>query len=243
MWSVSPSHGRSFVVGKTPQGRYIVSKGNGLSYTQYVFINTREFDNDTWGLLLLNDALRDYDLGCEIAALGIKTNRMEYVLQLQHNVQLSNGRTIQPTLLQYTVECPYRLTDATIANSKEIWKEVAKWEQYNTAGRNKSHLVAAEVLTNNLRTLHSNGVLHNAIQAQNYTWALELLDFELACSPKHPYQSEEDNRHVQDLFPREVMYTYQIITHIATVLCEDIDFAEIDDIFMEKEFDLSELKV
>ena len=40
MYCLSPLHGRSFVVGRTKCGRYIVSKGNGLSYTQYTFLHT-----------------------------------------------------------------------------------------------------------------------------------------------------------------------------------------------------------
>ena len=47
----SPLHGRSFVVGRTENGRYIVSKGNGLSFTQHTFLHTGEFYDGTWGLL------------------------------------------------------------------------------------------------------------------------------------------------------------------------------------------------
>ena len=37
MICVSPHHGRSYIVSKK-DGRYIVSKGNGLSYTHRVFV-------------------------------------------------------------------------------------------------------------------------------------------------------------------------------------------------------------
>lgn len=37
MYLVSPLHGRSYVVGKK-EDRYVVSKGNGLSYSNYQFL-------------------------------------------------------------------------------------------------------------------------------------------------------------------------------------------------------------
>ena len=58
MWQVSPIHGRSYVVGRTDNGRYVVSKGNGLGYTQLNFLYTSEQSTDVWGLLLKEDALR-----------------------------------------------------------------------------------------------------------------------------------------------------------------------------------------
>lgn len=87
--SSNPLHCRSFVVSKTDD-RFIVSKGNGLSYTEWTFLNTGEFGDDTLGLLLKKDALRDFHIGNEIASLGIRTNRMEYVLELNTRVSLPN---------------------------------------------------------------------------------------------------------------------------------------------------------
>lgn len=104
-------------------------------------------------------------------------------------------------------------------------------------------MIAANVLIRNLRVLHDHDILHNAISEQNYTWALELLDFELACSPAHPYTSEDDMRHVKDLFPREIMQTYVVINYIAGVLRENIDFVEIDKLFAEYGFDLKQYVV
>ncbi len=43
---VTPLHGRSFVVGRHDDGRYIVSKGNGLCYSQYSFLYTPEMPTD-----------------------------------------------------------------------------------------------------------------------------------------------------------------------------------------------------
>ena len=183
----SPLHGRSYVVGKTDDGRYVVSKGNGLSYTQFRFLNTGEFGDDTWGLLLRQDAVRDFIMGQEIEALGIKTNHMEYVIELEQEILLPNGHTLKPVLLQYDIECPYRICDAPFMTSEQIQTEVAKWEKMNERGFDKAYLIAANVLIRNLRILHDHDILHNAIHEQNYTWALELLDFELACSPAHPY--------------------------------------------------------
>ena len=240
---LSPLHGRSYVVGKTDNGRYIISKGNGLSYTQYGFLHTGEFFDGTWGLLLRQDAERDFIMGQEIEALGIKTNHMEYVIELQTEVQLTNGHILKPVLLQYDVECPYRISDAPFMIQEQIQSEVSKWERLNDKGYDKSYLIAANVLIHNLRILHDHQILHNAISEQNYTWALELLDFELACSLAHPYTSEDDQRHVKDLFPREILHTYNIINYIACVLHEDINYATVDALFKEYGFDLQQYKV
>lgn len=243
MCCMSPLHGRSFVICKNSDGRYVVSKGNGLSYTQYSRLQTREFGDDTWGLLLRQDAERDFTLGQEIQNLGIKTNNMEYVMELDGDVLLSSGHKLKPVLLQYNVECPYRISDAPFMQSEQIYAEVAKWEKMNDLGFDKSYLIAANVLVRNLRILHDNGILHNAIIEQNYTWALELVDFELACSPKHPYLSEDDRRHVKDLFPREIIQTYIVINYIAGVLMESIDYSLVDGIFAKYGFDLKQYVV
>lgn len=239
----SPLHGRSYVVGRTTNDRYVISKGNGLCYTKHTFLHTGEFNDGTWGLLLRQDAERDFILGQEIEALSIKTNHMEYVLELDVEVELPNGHKIKPCLLQYDVECPYRICDAAFMTQEQIQTEVKKWEQYNDWGYKKKHMVAANVLIRNLRILHDHDILHNAISEQNYTWALELLDFELACSPAHPYTSEDDMRHVKDLFPREIIQTYVVINYIAGVLREEIDYAEVDALFAEYGFDLKKYVV
>lgn len=243
MSCLTPLHGRSFVVGKTENGRYIVSKGNGLSYTQYPFLHTGEFCDGTWGLLLQQDAERDFLLGQEIEALGIKTNHMQYVIEIDFEINLPNGHKLKPTLLQYDVECPYRICDAPFMDREIIETEVKKWESINERGYEKYHLIAANILIRNLRILHDNNILHNAIHEQNYTWALELLDFELACSPKHPYAQEDYQRHVKDLLPREIIQTYIIINYIAGVLKEEIDFDEIDSLFAEYDFNLKQFNI
>lgn len=243
MYCISPLHGRSFVVGKTEDDRYIVSKGNGLSYTQDTFLHTREFNNDTWGLLLLQDAERDFMVGQEIEAIGIKTNHMHCVLELDTEINLPNGSKLKPTLLQYDVECPYRICDAPFMDQKQIQTEIHKWELTNEQGYDKYHMIAADVFIRNLRILHDSNILHNAIHEQNYTWALELLDFEIACSPKYPYKKEDDQRHVKDLFPREIIQTYIIINYIAGVLREKVDFTEIDNLFSMHGFNLKLFKI
>lgn len=237
MVCLSPHHGRSFVVGEQ-DGRYIVSKGNGLSNTQYTHLYSGEFDDYTWEFLLEDDAIRDFEMGIEIHDLGIKTNIMQYVMKLENKICLTNGHVLSPILLQYSVECPYRICDAAYMPKEEIWKQVALWEKYNRKGYTQSYLVAAEVLVNNLRILHSNRVLHNAIHPQNYTWALELLDFEISCSPKHPYTLEEETHFVKELFPREIMQTYDVINHIASCLNETINHAKVEDLFSQNGFDI-----
>ena len=243
MYCISPLHGRSFVVGRTENGRYVISKGNGLSYTQNPYMYTGEFCDGTWGVLLQQDAKRDFIMGQEIESIGIKTNHMHCVLELDIEIKLPNGNKIKPTLLQYDVESPYRICDAPFMERENIQAEVRKWEQVNEWGYEKYHMIAANVLIHNLRILHDNNILHNAIHEQNYTWALELLDFELACSPNHPYTREDDQRHAKDLFAREIIQTYVIINYIAGVLREEPDFKAIDSLFKEFGFDLKQYAV
>lgn len=243
MYKISPHHGRSFVVGTTDDGKYIISKGNGLSYSQYAHLYSAEFGDNTWGLLLKKDAIRDFEMGMEIAGLGIRTNMMEYVLELNKNVLLTNGHQITPILLQYTVECPYRICDATYMTKKEIYKQVEKWGSFNKNGYKYAYIVAAELLISNLYKLHTHNILHNAIHPQNYTWALELLDFELACSSSNPYDKEEEQSKVKDLFNREIIQTYEIINHIAWCLGETIDYKIVDNLFNEYGFDISQMNI
>ena len=238
MYCVSPIHGRSYLIKHNDKGRYVISKGNGLSYTQLSLLNTKEMGDDTLGMLLREDAVRDYILGNEIAMLGIRTNKMEYVLELDHEIHLITDHVLKPVLLQYTVECPYRICDAPFMDAFLIWKQVKKWEAFNEQGVNDGYLIAANVLIRNLRTMHNNGILHNAIHCQNYTWALELLDFEISCSPKYPFDNVDDQRHVKDLFPREIIQTYEIINYIAGVLNEEIDYKKVDNMFLDYGFNL-----
>lgn len=243
MYCVSPIHGRSFIVGRTKEGNYIISKGNGLSYTQYSFLHTKEFFDGTWGLLLRKDAERDFIMGKEIESLGIKTNSMHCVLELEKSQTLPNGNNINPSLLQYEVECPYRICDAAFMSKEQIWDEVKKWKLFNKCMYDKNYMIAAHILISNLRILHDSDILHNAIHEQNYTWALELLDFELACSPLHPYTKEDDQRVVKDLLPREIIQTYIIINYIAGVLGEKINHLEVENLFNEFSFDLKQYEI
>lgn len=240
---ISPHHGRSFVIKKNGNGQYIVSKGNGLSYTQYNFLHTGEFGSNTWGVLSKKDAIRDFTLGQEVASLGIKTNKMEYVLELQKTVILEDGHTIRPVLLQYSVECPYRICDAPFMTFQMIKEEIDKWSRFNCKKYDEPYMIAADVLIGYLRKLHDNNILHNAIHVQNFTWALELLDFELACSPKHPYDKETDNMYAKDLFQREILYTYEVINYIAWCLNSNVEYKAVDAIFKDYGFDLNKLSL
>lgn len=240
MWCISPIHGRSFVVGRHDDGRYVVSKGNGLAYTQHTFLYTPEMPTDVWGLLLKKDALRDFYCGQDVQALGIKTNQMECVMELDVPIHIVQTNVdIKPCLLQYSVECPYRIADAGFMDKSQIIQEVEKWQAFNKKKHRQNHLIAADVLINNLRIVHDNGVLHNALTFENITWALELLDFELTHTPQHPYDNEDYVRHVPTLFDREVMDTYKLIIYIAGVLHEDVDYKMIDALFLERGFDIS----
>lgn len=242
MYSVSPLHGRSFVVGQHLNRRYIVTKGNGLCYSQHPFLYTPEMPTDVWGLLLMEDALRDYYCCQDVQTLGINTNQMECVMELDYPLYIEKtGATIKPAILQYNVECPYRINDAPFMERSQIEQEVAKWQQYNRKGYTLNHMIAAEVLISNLRTMHDHEVLHNAIHEQNYTWALELLDFEACRTPQHPYTEKDSERYASSLYSREVIQTYVVINYIAGVLGEKPNYKMLDGLFKDYGFDIEKL--
>ena len=241
IFCVSPIHGRSFVIGQKENGRWIVSKGNGLSYTTQSFIDVSEYDNYVWGALTKQSALRDYNIGNEINALGIKTNKMEAVLEL--GIQLKDKDVyLRPCLLQYEVECPYRLCDFPFMSRNEHKKIVASW--FNMGSKyTEAYLIAADILIRNLQLLHKNKIMHNAIHVQNYTWALELLDFESARSEKLPYSNSEYETNVLLLMNGEIMKTYEIINYIGWCLGEKVDYYRIDKLFNHYGFNLEQYKL
>jgi hypothetical protein len=241
MLCTSPLHGRSFVVGKSENGRYVVSKGNGLSYSAHTFLNTVEMGMESWGLLVEQAAVRDFLCGIEIQKLDIKTNQMEYVLRLKEPITFNTfpEETVEPILLQYSVECPYRICDVAFMEEWAIACEVMQWDKLNYRGYNEKYMIAADVLLSNLRKMHDNNILHNAIHIQNYTWALELLDFELTRTPNYQY-GEEDEKYFTVLYHRELIQTYDVINYIAWCLREKIDYKQVDSLFKDYGFDLAQ---
>ena len=244
LYSVSPIHGRSYVVGRTDEDRYVVSKGNGLAYSEHSFLYTPEMPSDVWGLLLKEDALRDFHCGQDVQALGIKTNQMECVLELDYPIHIAQTDVdLKPVLLQYDVECPYRIADTPFMEKELIRAEIEKWQQYNRKGYSDNYLIAAEMLISNLRIMHDHEVLHNALTYENLTWALELLDFELCRTPQHPYTKGDYERHVCNLYDREVIDTYKIIIYIAGCLRETVDFKKVDVLFKDYGFNLEKFEL
>lgn len=230
LWLVSPQHGRSYVVSHHAN-RWIISKGNGLSYTQKAYIQSKEQSEDVWGLLIRKDAIRDFSLGNEIADLGIRTNKMEAVIELDKSITIDGKNYLKPVLLQYSVECPYRISDAAFMPKHLIEHYVKNWIRLDLWKCDAKYKIAANLLISNLRILHDHHILHNALTSQNLTWALELLDFELAQSPQIPYDNDDYNRHVPDLFEREILHIYQIILDIAWILRERPDYEYLDHLF------------
>ncbi len=241
IFSVSPIHGRSFVITQRDNGHWIVSKGNGLSYTRHSFLDVSEFDNYVWGALSKENALRDYHISNEINALGIKTNKMEAVIELNMRLQ-DKGSYMSPCLLQYRVECPYRICDYLFMPISERKKVVKSWFNYGSK-YNDAYLIAADILVRNLHILHKNKIMHNAIHIQNYTWALELLDFESSRTENYPYASTDYENNVVMLMNGEIMKTYEIINYIGWCIGEKLDYKEIDKIFEYYGFDLEKYKI
>ena len=54
---------------------------------------------------------------------------------------------------------------------------------------------------------------------------------------------EEERRHVKDLFPREIIGTFNIIRYISGVLNERMDNNLVESIFVENGFNLNDYKV
>lgn len=236
---ISPNHGRSFLLKKDTDFHWVIGKGNGLSYSTHPSLITSFHDSDTWGRLSLSQAIRDFDICNEIARLGIKTNTMEYVLNLPSSV-IFNGKEERAALLQYSVECPYRIIDYAFIPKKLLNIHVAKWESINkTFPSTSKHLIAADILFYNLSVLHQNGILHNAITPQNYTWALELVDFEASHSPTTPYGTKQYQSFIPMLMDMEIIQTYEIVNYIAWCLNEKPDYASIERIINYYSFKLS----
>lgn len=238
MWLVSPQHGRSYVVGRR-NNRWIISKGNGLSYTCSSIIHSPETPFESWGVLYAKEAIRDFYLRQEIASLGIKTNIMEAVAEIDLESPSAINIDKKPAILQYSVECPYRISDAAFMDRELIMTYAAEWVKVNEFGAKHYYEIAANTLIKNLRILHDHKILHNALTSQNLTWALELLDFELSCSPAFPYDREDYRNQAQMLFSREIIHIYQIILDIAGILREKADFRYIDNLFKRYGFQIT----
>lgn len=239
---ISPNHGRSFVLKRYNDFHWIIGKGNGLSYSSHPSIITSPHDSDTWGRLSMQQAIRDFDIGNEIVELGIKTNRMEYVLSLPFNT-IFNGNKDEAALLQYSLECPYRIIDFSFIPRPLLLAHLSNWKPIKVDGRNvHKHIIAADRLFYNLSVLHSNGVLHNAITPQNYTWALELVDFEASHTPKTPFGTKQYQSYIPMLMDMEVIQTYEIVNYIAWCLNEHPDYCKIEEIISDYNFELKETK-
>lgn len=239
---LSPNHGRSFLLNKNDDFHWIIGKGNGLCYSTHSSLITSSHNSDTWGRLSLSQAIRDFDIGNEIAQLGIKTNRMEYVLSLSFNVTF-DGEEECAALLQYYVECPYRIVDFAFIPKTLLKAHVERWESVrNTNFKTSKHLIAADVLFHNLSVLHQNGILHNAITPQNYTWALELVDFEASHSPNTPFGTEQYQSYIPMLMDMEIIQTYEIVNYIAWCLNEVCDYNAVEHIMKFYGFNLKSIQ-
>ena len=72
---------------------------------------------DVWGLLLKEDALRDFFCGQDVQALGIKTNYMECVLELDYPIYIpQTDKVLKPILLQYNAS-PCRAAHAVFSST------------------------------------------------------------------------------------------------------------------------------
>lgn len=242
LYCVSPNHRLEYVVAKIDD-RYIMSMGNGLSYASGSYLNSDDSVDGTGGMLTKEEAYRYFSIGTEIAKYGIKTCKMEYVLELGGSIKLSDKVSVPPILVQYSVECPYRLNDAAFMSKSQIEKETGKWRLQCESQHDYLHLMAAEVLIRNLRILHERDILSNAFNAQCYTWALELCGYEYACSVKQMSDDEGTRQRVSEMLRREVFQAYDIINYISWVLGEPTDYKRIDAMFRDNGFNIEYCKL
>ena len=235
---ISPTHGRSFVLKKFSDFHWTIGKGNGLSYSTHSSLITSPHLSDTWGSLSMKQAIRDYDIGNEIASLGIKTNKMEYVTKLPFKV-IFNGIEDNAALLQYSVECPYRIVDFAFIPKQVLLANVEKWKPIKKLGSHTpKHIIATDCLFHNLSLLHQKGILHNAITPQNLTWALELVDFEASHTPNYPFGTEQYRSYIPMLMDMEIIQSYEIVNYIAWCLKETPDYKAIERIISSYGFKL-----
>ncbi len=235
----SPLHGRSLIADYNSKNkRYTITKGNGLTYFPWEFVYTGEMEDLNWGYLNKKDAIRDYLGGNFIKKLGILTNEMEavYALKIETLKNSESNFKIQPIILQYTVSCPYRIADIPFLSKKIINKYTKNWSDLFGYKSKNLHCIAANVLLKNIKIMHEENVLHNAISSQNYTLLLELVDFELARTPATPYESQIDEILFEKLKNREVIQSLEIVNQIAFYFNETIDFVEMNQIMHEYGF-------
>lgn len=236
----SPLHGRSIiVVFDTSLNKYIITKGNGLTYFPFGFITTEELEDYAWGYLRKKDALRDYNSGNYISKLGILTNDMEAVFSIEKQTIRYSSHTekIEPTILQYSVLCPYRISDIPFLSKELVSSFINNWIDLFEINHSENHCTAAEVLLKNVKIMHQNDVLHNAIHSQNYTLSLELLDFELSRTPITPYENENDEKNFKKLQKREIIQSLEIINQIAFYFKENINTKLLSQIMVKNGFE------
>jgi hypothetical protein len=225
-FSPSPLHGRSLIANyNLDSNRYIITKGSGLTYFPFGFISTKELEDYAWGYLRTEDAIRDYKSGNYIKSIGILTNEMEAVFTLEQEIiRLPNSvSNFNPTILQYSATCPYRIADIPFLSEELVDYFINSWSNLFEINHTEVHCNAAEVLLNNIRLLHENSILHNAIHIQNYSLSLELLDFELSRTPTTPYENENDEKSYKKLQKREIIQSLEIIHQIAFYFKENIN--------------------
>jgi hypothetical protein len=236
----SPLHGRSIIIDfDSILNKYIITKGNGLTYFPFGFISTEEYEDHYWGLLSKKDAIRDYNSGNYIRNLGIFTNEMDAVFSLQkQKLKYFNKITeIEPFILQYKITCPYRISDIPFLSDDLVLGFIRNWDNLFDLQHREVHCNAAEVLISNIRIMHENDVLHNAIHSQNYTLSLELLDFELSRTPITPYENENDEFFYKKLQKREIIQSLEIINQLAFYFKENLNINQLGKIMIKYGFE------
>ncbi len=240
--TASPLHGRSLIANYNKiKKTYTIIKGCGLTYYPYGFIDTEEFDDHIWGFITKEAALRDFNCGNFIRELGVSTNFQQAIYELETIplLRFNNPVTsINPIILQYTVNCPFRLADIPYMSKNKVYNFVGNWKKIFKSKHGKLHCIAAEVMLRNIRIMHENETLHNSISIQNYTLLLELVDFETSRTPQTNYSSIENEINWRFLKKREVIQTLEIVNYLAFIFKENIEVKKLNNLMKINGFEI-----
>ena len=136
----------------------------------------------------------------------------------------------QPYNLIYSVKSPYRLIDLDFFNSKEKFEIKKKINSVNLNKYDLVHLNIVDYISEQLKTLYSNGIIHNALTTHNITLSLELLDFESSIDI-NLCGVEVFN----SLIPRELIHLREVAFSVSRWFSEVYKIDEIDKIINSKE--------
>lgn len=221
----SPWHGRS-VSTYNNNNEWIAIKGIGCPYLKNPYTKTPENSERLWGLINKEECLHEFNMMNKIQQLGILSSKPLAVKKLLGDF----NSLYQPYNLIYSVKSPYRLIDLDFFNSKEKFEIKKKINSVNLNKYDLVHLNIVDYISEQLKTLYSNGIIHNALTTHNITLSLELLDFESSIDI-NLCGVEVFN----SLIPRELIHLREVAFSVSRWFSEVYKIDEIEKIINSKE--------